>query len=85
LITYPIAGFMGAKFGMPATFVVLAAITIVGVAVAAIAWPANDPDVIEHRHTGLADQEHLHQGGQNDTDTHEHVFVIDEHHRRWPD
>ena len=85
LITYPIAGFMGAKFGMPATFVVLAAITIVGVAVAAIAWPANDPDVIEHRHTGLDDQEHLHQGGQNDTDTHEHVFVIDEHHRRWPD
>jgi len=82
LLTYPIAGWLGNSIGLSTTAFVLAAITLAGVIVARAMWPADDPEVIEHDHPGLApDDPHL-QGAT--LQRHTHVFVIDEHHRRWP-
>jgi len=82
LLTYPVAGWFGSAIGLPATALVLAAITFAGVAAARILWPADDADVIAHEHPELApDDPHLAGATQQ---RHAHVFVINEHHRRWP-
>lgn len=83
LITYPIAGFLGAKMGMPSAFVVLGLVTVVGVVAAAVNWPANDPDIIEHSHADN-DAAHFGEGEATGTYTHKHVFTIDEKHTNWP-
>lgn len=86
LVTYPVAGWVGAKAGMPTAFLVLAAIAAAAVVMAAAAWPAGDPDEVEHLHDGLlADHPHLANaqliaGGYR----HAHAFVIDNHHPEWP-
>ena len=82
LLTYPVAGWLGGSAGLSMTALALAAVTLAGVVAAKVTWTANDPEVIEHDHPGLAsDDPHL-------TGTpgkrHAHVFVIDDHHRRWP-
>ncbi len=85
LVTYPLAGFLGAKLGMSSTFAVLALLTAIGVAIAWWVWPINDADVLAHAHpsdSGL--DEHLAQGERNGPDSHRHPFTIDEKHRRWP-
>ncbi|RZK89271.1 MAG: MFS transporter, partial [Methylobacterium sp.] len=80
LVTYPLAGWLGAYAGMPATLAVLGGLTLAGVAAAAWAWPAADPDLIEHAHPDLEPgHPHLHQGKR-----HTHGFVIDDLHRHWP-
>jgi H+ antiporter protein len=84
LITYPLAGFLGAKMGMPVAFIVLAIVAALGVAVAALAWPADDPDQLAHRHDDAAGNPHFAEGEQLGPDTHRHAFTIDEQHRRWP-
>ena len=82
LLTYPIAGWLGNSTGLSTTALVLAAITLAGVVTARAMWPADDPEVIEHDHPSLApDDPHL-QGATSNR--HAHVFVIDHHHRRWP-
>ncbi|MFL6812885.1 MAG: MFS transporter [Bradyrhizobium sp.] len=82
LVTYPIAGWLGNSTGLSTTSLVLAAITLVGVVTAGAMWPADDQEVILHDHPDLApDDPHLQGAAQK---RHAHVFVIDEHHRRWP-
>jgi H+ antiporter protein len=82
LLTYPIAGWLGNSTGLSTTALVLAAITLAGVVTARAMWPADDPEVIEHDHPSIApDDPHL-QGATSNR--HAHVFVIDHHHRRWP-
>src|SRR5215216_5182194 len=82
LLTYPIAGWLGNSTGLSTTALVLAAITLAGFVTARAMWPADDPEVIEHDHPSLApDDPHL-QGATSNR--HAHVFVIDDHHRRWP-
>jgi H+ antiporter protein len=84
LITYPLAGWLGASAGLPVTLVVLGLVTLLGSAVAATLWPAHDPDVIEHDYMGLApDHPHLAQE-HGHGHRHAHTFVIDELHPRWP-
>ena len=72
----------GSLFGMLATALVLAAITLLGAWSAARLWPAPDPDVLAHAHPDLPER-HPHfatsAGGR-----HVHAFVIDDLHRRWP-
>ncbi|MDP4006573.1 MFS transporter [Methylobacterium sp. NEAU K] len=80
LVTYPLAGWLGATVGMPTTLAALGGITVLGVAAAALLWPASDPDVIEHAHADL-DPRHPHLHGER---RHAHAFVIDELHHRWP-
>jgi len=82
LLTYPLAGRLGSSAGMATTAIVLAMVTLAGVVTAWVLWPANDPEVIEHEHPDLA-RDHPHLAGENSS-RHAHAFVIDDHHRRWP-
>ena len=86
LLFYPLAGWLGARHGMPATFAVLGTAGALAAWQCARVWPAQDPDVIAHRHTALATgHEHIHgdvasQGGVR----HAHHFVVDDLHPTWP-
>ncbi|KQV39969.1 MULTISPECIES: MFS transporter [unclassified Rhizobium] len=81
LITYPAAGWLGARIGLPATFGVLALLAAVAVVVATRIWPSQDPNKLRHSHEDLElDHPHLQGGGR----WHSHVFVIDKHHSQWP-
>lgn len=80
LVTYPVAGWLGAKAGMPAALAVLGGLTALAVAAAALLWPASDPEVLRHAH-GELDPAHPHLHGEP---RHAHAFVIDELHRQWP-
>ena len=81
LITYPAAGWLGARLGLPATFAVMAAIAALAVVTAIRLWPAGDPDEVEHEHASLPhDHPHLQGTGRR----HRHAFVIDREHTIWP-
>lgn len=89
LITYPVAGSVGAALGMSATLVLLAAIGAAGLAAAALCWPRADADVLEHGHgtdhSGNQDASHLAEGEQTAPGRHRHTFQIDDRHPKWPD
>lgn len=86
LITYPLAGWLGATAGMPVAFLVMAGIAVLGLLAALRLWPAGDPAVLAHDHGDLpADHPHLRHsqpvaGGYR----HAHEFVIDAEHLDWP-
>lgn len=82
LITYPLAGWLGADISLTASFIGLAVVAGGALLVSVVIWrPAHDQDSIKHTHENLAD-DHSHQDGK-DTE-HEHPYVIDDQHRRWP-
>jgi H+ antiporter protein len=86
LITYPTAGWIGARLGLPVTFALLGGIAMLAVLAAARFWPANDPDEIEHVHAML-DPSHPHVAGalvEGGGLRHRHAFVIDAQHSEWP-
>jgi H+ antiporter protein len=86
LMTYPAAGWLGAKVGFGVTFAVLSVVAAVAVTAAARFWPSHDPDEIEHEHEGLA-PDHPHLTGAVSSVAgfrHRHAFVIDSHHPEWP-
>ncbi|WP_201860702.1 MFS transporter [Microvirga soli] len=81
LLTYPLAGWLGAAAGIPTTLGVLGLVTLLGFVLAARLWPAADPEDIEHAHSDLPpDHPHLQEYGER----HVHGFTIDDLHRRWP-
>jgi MFS family permease len=81
LLSYPLAGWLGATAGMQVTFITMAAIAAFGVVAATRLWPAGDPVEIEHSHDGLpAGHPHLAGHGHR----HIHAFVIDTEHTNWP-
>jgi MFS family permease len=87
LITYPLAGWLGARFGLAASFATLGGIAGAAVLLSAYLWPAEDPVERPHRHDDLA-QDHPHLA-QDDpaappSARHSHAFVIDDEHQRWP-
>ncbi|HHZ8329675.1 TPA: MFS transporter [Pseudomonas aeruginosa] len=86
LITYPLAGWLGAAFGLPITFVALGLLAAAAVSAAAVLWPAADPDELDHMHDALeASHPHLSDAAAADGGyRHRHAFVIDRHHTRWP-
>ena len=86
LLTYPLAGWLGAEVGMTVAFVVLGGLTVLGVLLALALWPANDPEVLEHIHRDLArDHPHLRDAVETGRGLkHAHAFVIDDFHRSWP-
>ena len=86
LATYPLAGWFGAKAGVPATFIVMAVIAFSSIILALQVWPSYDPDEIEHSHAQISDSDpHIADavkiGGRY---RHRHFFVIDSHHPDWP-
>lgn len=80
LITYPLAGWLGATAGMPVAFLVMAAIAGLGMVAALRLWPMADPVELEHVHHDLP-QDHPHLQGAR---KHKHAFVIDAEHMVWP-
>ncbi len=100
LVTYPLAGWLGAGFGMTTAFAVLAIAAGAGAIAAVRLWPAHDPDIIEHDHHEIEHSHPLEAGvdhapplsGEADAKRghrhgpvrHAHPFVIDDHHPIWP-
>ena len=85
LITYPLAGWLGAKAGMTASFLALAAVATVAILVAARVWPSVEPAEVLHAHPGLsAADPHLWAGSANAQRQHSHAYVVDDLHTRWP-
>ncbi|MFJ9611956.1 MFS transporter [Kitasatospora sp. NPDC101176] len=87
LLTYPLAGWLAAGAGLPATAVTLGLLALAGAVGAAALWPAHDPDALDHLHTDLpaghphlADAHPARTGGWQ----HGHHYVIDQDHRSWP-
>lgn len=84
LVTYGVAGRIGAAAGMTVTLLVLAGLALAGLIAAVRVWPRSDPDVVAHDHPELAPdhphvlQHHAARAG------HAHEFVIDDLHKRWP-
>jgi len=84
LVTYGVAGNLGAAMGMPAALLALAGLTLLGLLIAVRVWPKEDPDVVGHDHPELAaDHPHVRQHASAKA-RHAHDFVIDELHRQWP-
>lgn len=80
LLFYPLAGWLGARYGTPATYVVLGVSGALAFLVTVTVWPALDPEVIAHEHPELP-AGHAHtRGGVR----HAHTFVVDDHHPHWP-
>ncbi len=82
LVTYPLAGWIGASFGIPAAFVTLGAVAAFAVVAGLLLWPRQTGGILEHDHTNLpADHPHLKGAKQGH---HSHRFVIDDLHHHWP-
>jgi H+ antiporter protein len=83
LITYPLAGWLGANISLTTSFVGLAVVAGSALLVSIVIWrPAHDQASIKHTHENLPG-DHAHIDGQEGVD-HEHPYVIDDQHRRWP-
>jgi MFS family permease len=82
LVTYPLAGRLGAGIGLDATFLVMAGLSTAGVVLALRLWPAAEPGAVAHAHPDLPpDHPHLRGNGNSG---HRHEVVIDDLHHRWP-
>ncbi|MDD0987846.1 MFS transporter [Pseudomonas shahriarae] len=83
LITYPLAGWLGANISLTASFVGLAVVAGSALVASMMIWrPAHDQESIKHTHENLSG-DHTHIDGQGGLD-HEHPYIIDDQHRRWP-
>lgn len=81
LVTYPLAGRLGASLPLAALAGIFAAATVGATVVAFCLWPAGGADAITHDHPDLPPgHPHLteHAG------RHSHAIVIDDLHTRWP-
>lgn len=90
LLTYPLAGGLGATIGLGPTFPALAVLATAGLGAAAALWPRHDPEEIDHDHAGLP-HDHPHRAAEHRPVPagqagfrHRHAFVIDELHPQWP-
>ncbi|MDX5593267.1 MFS transporter [Pseudovibrio sp. SPO723] len=85
LLTYPLAGWLGAGMGLGPTFVVLAALCWLGLILSLWLWPASDREALVHSHPEMSrDDPHLSQGDRRFGRTHRHAYVIDDLHPHWP-
>jgi hypothetical protein len=79
LVTYPLAGWIGATAGPSAAALALAVIGAAGLVAVLRLWPAHDPDTFAHSHDTLP-LDHPHLKGERH---HTHRFVVDDEHPRW--
>lgn len=80
LLSYPLAGWGLAHYGLQPALLGLACLAFGGVLLALRLWPKSDPSEVEHTHDNLPrDHPHL-QGG---TRRHSHTLVIDADHPHW--
>ncbi|AJA16669.1 MFS transporter [Pseudomonas sp. 165] len=81
LITYPLAGWLGASVNLTAAFVGLGLLAGGAWILSKWIWrPEYDREVVAHHHDDLS-QDHPHVA---DGKSHAHPFVIDDEHRKWP-
>lgn len=81
LITYPLAGWLGASVSLTASFIGLSLVAAVAWLVSKRIWrPEYEEDVVAHNHDDLP-EDHPHVANGN---AHAHSFVIDDDHRKWP-
>ena len=83
LVTYPLAGWLGAKAGLNTSFIALAALGGVATLAATRLWPRLDPAALDHAHDLAPDHPHMSSSSPT-VAGHAHPFVIDDEHRRWP-
>lgn len=81
LVTYPLAGWLGASFGLDVASYGLAGLGVVSMALVLVLWRATDPAEIPHSHPDLPST-HPHLTERQDV--HSHPYIIDEFHHRWP-
>ncbi|PVZ48607.1 MFS transporter [Thalassobacter stenotrophicus] len=79
LVTYPLAGWIGATAGLSAAALTLAVLGAAGLVAVMRLWPAHDPDAFAHSHDTLP-LDHPHLMGERH---HTHRFVVDDEHPRW--
>ncbi len=79
LVAYPLAGWIGAAFGLETAFLVLAVVTLGSSVTAWRLWPAVDPVAIEHSHRAT-DHEHPHFHDEHHQHTHEGWEGPEPHH-----
>lgn len=85
LLTYPLAGWMGASLGLPITAVVLCTLSVMGFAVALWVWPSASDANLPHSHEDLSgDDPHLMEGRRHGPHRHSHAVIIDRLHPVWP-
>ncbi|MGI0526576.1 MFS transporter [Rhizobium giardinii] len=85
LLTYPLAGWLGATLGLTAAALALGVLALVGLVSAVLLWPAADLDELTHTHDDLLpDDPHWSEGHHHHRNRHAHGFVIDRLHREWP-
>ncbi|MBU1287438.1 MAG: MFS transporter [Alphaproteobacteria bacterium] len=83
LIAYPVAGWVGSRFGQPFALAASAGLAGAGLLLALRYWPSVADDRVAHAHSDLpADHPHLSDGHKLGEPVHE--FVLDDLHRRWP-
>jgi len=83
LIAYPLAGQVGATFGIGSALVAATALAAMGTALAFVIWPSDDPAIVPHTHDDLpADDPHLAEHHPDGAAA--HAFVIDDLHPQWP-
>jgi MFS family permease len=82
LITYPVAGWLGARAGLGVSFTVLGVIATAAALLSARLWSSEDPKEVAHEHDLGFAHEHLQAAGEGDA--HRHDFVIDDLHSSWP-
>lgn len=83
LVTYPLAGWLGAALPVSLTFGAFALLTMASVLISAQVWPSDETGDLAHRHDDLPG-DHPHLAGNRDH-SHAHAFVIDDLHREWPE
>lgn len=81
LVTYPLAGWLGATLGLSEVALTLAALGTLALAFTWRLWPVLDREVLPHEHPDLP-QDHPHLARHDAP--HAHTFVIDDLHRIWP-
>ncbi|NNU80131.1 MFS transporter [Halovulum dunhuangense] len=81
LVTYPLAGRLGAGMGLDAAFLVMALLSGLGLVLALRLWPASAGGSVPHAHPDLPpDHPHLMAHGGA---LHAHPWVIDDLHPSW--
>lgn len=81
LVTYPLAGWLGAALPLASVAGLFSMGTLASVVVASRVWPLATTDVVSHAHPELS-KTHPHLLA--DTLSHSHAFIIDDLHQRWP-
>ncbi|UUS13688.1 MFS transporter [Stenotrophomonas sp. CD2] len=84
LIAYPLAGWVGARYGLHVALSASVTLVALGFIAAWRKWPTLDPEEIAHQHQHLApDDPHL-SAHRSADGTHRHRFFINQLHSRWP-